>query len=473
MRTTDFAGQIDTLRQLIEDLYRQAQAASAQPEGVRREVVDEQRAAALEKLHVVLEEMHQQNRELAAAREAVEAERQRYQELFDFAPDGYLVTDVQGVIRQANRAAAILLNVPQHTLTGKPLLPFIAEAERQTFSTRLHQLLQAGWAEEWEVWLQPQDREPFAAGLTLSTLMIAAEPGGAGNGVSVRWLLRDITRRKRAEEALHQTHAELEERLERTTTLSRANEELRREIRERQRAEAELAQRTAELQRSNEELQQFSYVVSHDLQEPLRMVASYVQRLAKRYLGRLDAEAEESIGYAVEGATRMQALIRDLLVYTRVGSQGQAFGAVDCEAVLAHTVQDLQLAIAESGAEVTHDPLPTVRGDVAQLRLVFQNLIGNALKFRGPAPLRVHVSARPAGWQWTFSVRDNGIGLDPRQRERIFQVFQRLHTRGQYPGTGIGLAICKKIVEQHGGRIWVESEPEKGATFFCTLPALA
>jgi light-regulated signal transduction histidine kinase (bacteriophytochrome) len=201
------------------------------------------------------------------------------------------------------------------------------------------------------------------------------------------------------------------------------------------------------------------------------MVTSYVQLLAQRYQGQLDAEAEEFISYAVEGAQRMHQLIQDLLAYTRVGGIALEGTAVDCEAVLVRTVHDLHLRIEENQAEVSHDPLPTVRGEAKQVGLVFQNLIGNALKFHGAAPPRIHVSASQEGALWVFAVKDNGIGIEATQAERIFQVFQRLHTRSQYPGTGIGLAICKRIVERHGGRIWVESEPGKGATFFFTLPA--
>jgi PAS domain S-box-containing protein len=232
----------------------------------------------------------------------------------------------------------------------------------------------------------------------------------------------------------------------------------------------ELAQRMAELERLNAELQQFGYIVSHDLQEPLRTINSYVQLLARRYRGKLDAEADDFIAFAVDGTQRMQALITDLLAYTRMGGTAQEFTAVDCEALLARVLGDLQLAIKDSAAEATHDALPTVHGDAGQLSLVFQNLIGNALKFRGEAAPRIHVSARRDGAQWVFSVRDNGIGIDPQHAERIFQIFQRLHPRRKYLGTGIGLAICKKIVERHGGRIWVESELGKGATFYFTVP---
>ncbi|MCX7826218.1 MAG: GAF domain-containing protein [Verrucomicrobiae bacterium] len=244
------------------------------------------------------------------------------------------------------------------------------------------------------------------------------------------------------------------------------------DITKRREAERQLKEATLALERSNKELEQFAYVASHDLQEPLRMISSYVQLLAQRYRGKLDADADDYIHFAVDGAHRMQTLINDLLAYSRVGTRGKSFEPTDCGAVLDRALNNLQVAIEESGATVTHGPLPTVSGDATQLTQLFQNLIGNAVKFRRKeeAP-RVHVAAEPRDGEWLFSVRDNGIGLDMRFAERIFMIFQRLHTRDEYPGTGIGLALCKKIVERHGGRIWVESEPGKGSTFYFTLPA--
>jgi PAS domain S-box-containing protein len=244
-----------------------------------------------------------------------------------------------------------------------------------------------------------------------------------------------------------------------------------RDVTERVRAEDALARQAQELARSNADLEQFAYVASHDLQEPLRMVASYTQLLARRYRDKLDDDAHEFIGYAVDGVTRMQALIGDLLAYSRVGKGGGAVERADLEAVFQRTLDVLRTAIEESGAQVTAGPLPTVAADPVQMGQVLQNLVGNGLKFRGAEPPRVHVSAERTGGEWVISVRDNGIGIAPEYARRIFVIFQRLHTRAEYAGTGIGLAICKKIVERHGGRIRVESAEGQGSTFYFTLPA--
>ncbi|MEJ5199809.1 MAG: ATP-binding protein, partial [Anaerolineae bacterium] len=260
-----------------------------------------------------------------------------------------------------------------------------------------------------------------------------------GNLVAIEGIARDITERKRAEVALHDT--------------------------------------LAELRRSNADLEQFAHVASHDLQEPLRMVIGFLDLLAERYRGRLDRDAEEFIGFAVDGARRMQNLINALLDYARVSTRGQERRPVDANRALEEALWNLDRAIAEAGATVTHDPLPAVLADPTQLMQLFQNLIGNAIKFRRAEPPVVHISAQPMICpetriaMWEFQVRDNGIGIAAEDIGRIFGLFERLHTRQEYPGEGIGLAMCKKIVERHGGRIWVESVPGQGSTFHFTLPA--
>jgi PAS domain S-box-containing protein len=244
-----------------------------------------------------------------------------------------------------------------------------------------------------------------------------------------------------------------------------------RDISVRKKSEERLLKTAHELKRSNDELQQFAYVASHDLQEPLRMVASYTQLIAKRYKGRLDADADEFIAYAVDGSNRMQGLIQDLLAYSRAGTNGKALREISSEKTLNEALRNLRAAIEESGTVVTHDSLPAITTNDIQLAQVFQNLIGNAIKYHGAEAPRVHVSAtKNGGNEWIFSVSDNGMGISPQYFERIFVLFQRLHGREEFEGTGIGLAVCKKILERLGGRIWVESQPEKGSTFFFALP---
>jgi PAS domain S-box-containing protein len=256
-----------------------------------------------------------------------------------------------------------------------------------------------------------------------------------------------------------------------------------RDITERVKAEKELEQQREELARSNAELERFAYVASHDLQEPLRMVTSYLQLLERRYKPRLDGDALDFINFAIDGSNRMKTLIGDLLAYSRVGTRGKEFAPTDCEAVLRQVLLNLKATIQENKATITNDSLPTILGDPVQMEQLFQNLVGNAIKFHGEQPPKIHIgialthsSPLPLGKEkgvreeYLFTVSDNGIGIDPQYFERIFILFQRLHNREEYPGTGIGLAICKRIVERHGGRIWIESQPGKGATFFFTLP---
>jgi len=227
-----------------------------------------------------------------------------------------------------------------------------------------------------------------------------------------------------------------------------------------------------ELNRSNKELEQFAYVVSHDLREPLRMVTSFAQSLEKRYKEKLDKTADEYINFIVDGAARMQRLIDDILLYSRVSTRAKPFEPVEMENILMTVLSNLSVAIDEAKADITSDLLPAINADTSQMGQVLQNLIANAIKFSKPGERpAVHISARKENKEWVFSVKDNGIGIDPELFGRLFVLFQRLHTQDQYPGTGIGLAVTKKIVERHGGRIWIDSKPGEGATFFFSIPA--
>ena len=307
---------------------------------------------------------------------------------------------------------------------------------------------------------EPPDLFDDGSSLAISLCMLAA----------VLWIPPLFLSIQRAAESLKQSKEQLEIMVaDRTAAWNDANIRLSVELDERRRAEKILAQYAEDLKRSNAELEQFAYVASHDLQEPLRMVASFTQLLAKRYRGKLDQDADEFIGFAVDGANRMQVLINDLLAFSRVGTRGKPLVATDCEAVLSHTLANLTTTLQKTGAVVTHDPLPTVMADAVQLGQLLQNLLANALKFRGQDPLRVHIAVQQQGDEWIFSVQDNGIGIAPEHQERIFSIFQRLHRREEFPGTGLGLALCKKIAERHGGRIWVESAPGRGSTFYFSI----
>jgi PAS domain S-box-containing protein len=361
----------------------------------------------------------------------------------------------------------------------------------QAFTGQTEQETQ-GWG--WTAALHPEDRDRTAGVWTRSvqtrtlydieyrlrrhdgvyrTVAVRGVPVLASDGTIREWIgtCTDITERREAEKELDRHRRHLEELVaQRTGELEAANRQLQTEIGERQRAVEESGRAAQELARSNRDLEQFAYVASHDLQEPLRAVAGYIGLLQRRYGESLDASAGEYIAGALDGATRMQGLIGDLLVYSRAGTRGKEPGPAEVQAILKNTMENLRASIQESGAVITADPLPTVQADAVQLTQLFQNLIGNAIKFRADRPPQIHIGARREKSRWIFSVRDNGVGIDPQYHERIFLIFQRLHTRTKYPGTGIGLAICKKIVERHGGEIWLESQPGQGSTFYFTIP---
>ncbi|MEG4420423.1 ATP-binding protein [Microcoleus sp. LAD1_D5] len=286
-------------------------------------------------------------------------------------------------------------------------------------------------------------------------------------------LQEEITSRLAVEKTLQEKNHILQQEIRTRRAVEKALQEqnlvLQQEISHRQRAESALLKSNQELARSNAELEQFAYVASHDLQAPLATIASYAQLLEKRYKDQLDSQGSKFIGNIVQGCTRMQNLIDDLLEYSRVGRSRKPFTLTDCNHAVEQALANLQGAIGETQAIVTYSELPAVMGDISQLVQLFQNLVSNAIKYRHDAPPVVHITACKQEKNWFISVSDNGIGIAPQHQKRIFQIFQRLHTQREYSGTGIGLAICQKIVELHGGCIWVESEPEQGSTFYFTL----
>lgn len=418
----------------------------------------EQLIAELEELRRRIAELEASEVEHKKAKEEELKGVQKYaQYLIDSSLDMIIAVNADRNIIEFNKAAQKTFGYGPEEVLGKHVGILYSDPKEK--GLQIHEITRKTGRFTGEINNIRRNGEVFPSFISASVLRDAK-----GEFIGVMGISRDISEQKRAEEDLKKYRGRLEELVkERTIELTKANEQLRREIAERKRTEEELA-------RSNAELRQFAYVASHDLQEPLRMVSSYMQLLEQRYRGKLDSDADDFITYAVDGAKRMQKLINDLLTYSRLSTHGNDYQSTDCEAVLDFVLTNLQIAIEESGTVVTHDPLPTVMADNSQLGQLFQNLISNAIKFRGEEPPRIHISAEQREKEWVFSVSDNGIGIDPKSVRRIFEIFQRLHGRVEYPGTGIGLAICKKIVECHGGRIWVESEPEAGAIFYFTIP---
>ena len=652
--------ELENSTELIQQLRRQQEALQA----------------ANEELAATEEELRVQNEEVVASRAELDRIRARYQDLFETAPDGYIVTAPEGTIQDANQAAAQLLGRPAQELRGNPFSALLPSGDREHYRQLLASLNAGTSLPKWEVEIRPIEGPRFWADVTA-----AASRDEEGNITGLRWLIRDVTARRQAEEALRESeqrfrimgeilpygvwwcnaqggaeytsqsfldliemtmdqmrefgwtgrlapdevepmmkrwlqcvntgedwndehhvlgpdgkyHAvltrgrpvhgqdgkivgwaginldidarkraeealrESEQRfrslfeqspdavfltmpdtgqvhnanpaactmfgmtvqelcgagrgiidpedsrlapvLEERKRTGRARGELTcvrkngqrfpsevtsvivpgdpprsfvivRDITAAKQAEEAMKQFAEDLARSNQDLSQFAFVASHDLQEPLRMVGGFLNLLQSKYQGQLDDKAQEYIAYSVDGANRMSALIKDLLEYSRVSSKGMEPAPVDLTAIANYVTGNLRAAIEESGAIITADPLPTITADAGQMRQLFQNLIGNALKFRveGRRP-EVEISAKQEDGRWLLRVKDNGIGIPPKQQDRLFVIFQRLHAREKYAGTGIGLAICKKIVERHGGRIWVESAPGQGATFCFTLPA--
>ncbi len=349
----------------------------------------------------------------------IKQSRELFRILFHRSPIGtYIIQN--GHFRLVNRQLAYILGYEEDELIGRPSLGFVLAEDRDAVRENAVRMLEGGCSLGYEFRIVTKQAKIKWVMETVAPVHYQRKRATLGS-------LIDVTERKQVEERLKQI--------------------------------------TGEMQRSNTELEQFAYVISHDLQEPLRMVSSYTQLLAKRYGNKLDSDADEFIAYAVDGAKRMQTLLHGLLDYSRVGTRGKPFSLVNCEHIVEQAMANLKIAIEESGASVSYDVLPTVMGDEGQLVQLFQNLIGNAIKFRREEPLQVHIWAGRRNSVVTFSVNDNGIGINPQHSQSIFEIFRRLHTREEYPGTGMGLAICKKIVERHGGHISVQSQPGQGSTF--------
>lgn len=360
----------------------------------------------------------------------LQAER-GFQQLWELASDALILIDQHGQIVLANGQIEHIFGYRREELLGHSIEMLIPDRFHSRHVEHRAEFFESPRARPMGTGLEllgrRKDGSEFPVDINLSPLKTS-------EGIYVKAAVRDVTDRKESQERLRR-YAE-------------------------------------ELQRSNLELQQFASVASHDLQEPLRAISTFCEMLQHRYQGKFDANADQWMSFIVSGARRMQALVQDLLAYSRLESRGQPMVPVECGEIVQKAVVNLQSAIEESGASVTWGELPTIRGDASQLIQLFQNLIGNAIKFRGQEPPRVDIAATFQEKEniWLFAVRDNGIGIDPKFRERIFEIFKRLHTSDRYPGTGIGLAICRKVVQRHGGRIWVESEPGKGSVFYFTIP---
>ena len=360
---------------------------------------------------------------------ALQESESKYRQIVELAEEGIWVIDSNARTTYVNQAMARMLGYEELEMFGRSLFDFIEAGEKQKALDDVERRKQ-GIGEKHEFKFKTKDGKDIWTYMSTNPVM-----DEKGNLLSCCALVYNITDRKKSDQ--------------------------------------QMLQLTEDLKRSNQELEQFAYVASHDLQEPLRAVTSYTQLLAQRYQGNLDAKADKYINHIVDGASRMQQLINDLLAYSRLGTQGKKLELADCNAAVQQSLRNLQIAIAERKAVIACDEMPTVMADESQLVQLFQNLIANSIKFcRQDIPL-IDIAARRRENEWLFYVRDNGIGIDLEYADRIFIIFGRLHGRREYPGTGIGLAMCKRIVERHGGRIWVESQEGKGATFCFTIPIIS
>jgi PAS domain S-box-containing protein len=365
---------------------------------------------------------------------------QKFRSLLEAAPDAMIISDEEGCISLANSQAEVMFAFPREELIGQNIRMLVPDWSSQSAPARANGLLRPASAAE--LWARRKNGHRFPVEIGLSPLQTE-------EGLLLTSAIRDVTERRRADEAIRELNATLEQRVaERTQELLRSNEALR---------------------QSNGDLNQFAYAASHDLQEPLRMVALYSQMLQRKYLGKLDANADQYISYVIGGARRMEMLLKDLLAYSQTGSSAEGPAeTVNFIDVIRKVLLNLQASVEQSGALITWDTIPAVHAHEICLVQLLQNLVGNAIKYRGQDAPRIHISAQWREPEWIWSVQDNGIGIEPEYAQQIFKIFKRLHGQ-DYPGTGIGLAICQRIVETYGGRIWVESNGA-GSCFYFTLP---
>jgi PAS domain S-box-containing protein len=426
---------------LIADAQRSAEDALAQQIGTGIELIARRRNGSEFPIEIMLSPLESAEgilvtaaiRDISVRKEAEKHLAQmegRYRGLLEAAPDAMVVVNLAGDIVLLNVRAEKEFGYNRDELLEQPVKKIIPEGFAERLIADALRSEEDALAQQIGTGVELTGRRRNGSQFPIEIMLSPLE---SGERILVTAAIRDISLRKEAE--------------------------------------AQLLRKIEELKQSNEELDQFAYIASHDLQEPLRMVASYTQLLSRRYKGKLDADADQFIAFAVDGASRMQRLILDLLTFSRVGTNGQQLLETSSEEALQQALSNLRGAIEESGALVTHDPMPAVLADETQLTQLFQNLIGNGIKYQNSGVPRIHVSAaRNGGKKWTFSVKDNGLGIAPQYFERIFEMFQRLHKREEFAGTGIGLAICKKIVDRHGGTISVESQPGQGSTFSFALP---
>jgi PAS domain S-box-containing protein len=437
----------DQVQRLVAQLSQRTEAAEQTVTAVVEHQEEQRRRAHA--LASMMEDLRAEQAKLTAEVAARQRAERRFRDTIEASPAAIVMISASGNIVLANGAAERLFGYSHDELLDRPLEVLLPDRFREQ-----HPALRRSFFEQpesrrmgvgRELYAVRRDGHEFPVEVGLSSV-------ATDEGIFVLSAIIDLTERKQVEEQQRELNRILELHVKQRT------------------AELEIA--NAALERSNTDLQRFASVASHDLQEPLRTVGSFCQLLGERYATQFDEEGKQWLGFVVDGAKRMQEMVQALLEFARVESHGKPPKPTNVSDSLQRALANLHGAIEQCGATVTHDDMPVAPADSAQLAHVFQNLIANAIKFRGAEPLRVHVAAGRDGDHWTFSIRDNGIGIESRHFSRLFTIFQRLHRRDQYPGTGIGLALCKRIVERHGGRIWVESEPGKGTTFSFTIPSV-